>query len=223
MNYLWLCALCLAIMSLFIYEEHKEKFVLAVVLKGLASLCFVILGVLSSIQSINMEFTKLVKIGLLLGLVADIMLNLRFVFKKNGKIVFLIGILIFLSGHIMYLAALLPRCLNKSLAILVGVVLSVIILIWIFSKIEAQKAFKIFGVFYIGAIVIMNSVAFKVLLETPNTANGIFAAGALAFLISDIVLILNTFGKETKFSLRITNLTFYYIGQLLIALSLQLF
>jgi uncharacterized membrane protein YhhN len=49
-----------------------------------------------------------------------------------------------------------------------------------------------------------------------------FAAGAVSFLISDIVLILNTFGKETKFTLRVTNLTLYYIGQLLIALSLQL-
>lgn len=222
MKYLWLCALCLAIMSIFIYYEHKEKFVLAVVLKGLASCCFVLLGILSNIQTLDMEFAKLVKIGLFLGLIADVLLNLRFVFKKNGKIVFLVGILVFLAGHIMYLCALLPKCSNKLLAILIGVVLSVVILIWIFSKIEAQKAFKIFGVFYIGAIVIMNTVAFKVLLENPISGNGIFAIGALSFLISDIVLILNTFGKETKFSLRITNLTFYYIGQLLIALSLQL-
>ena len=42
------------------------------------------------------------------------------------------------------------------------------------------------------------------------------------FLISDIVLILNTFGPETKTSLRITNIVLYYIGQLLIALSLKL-
>lgn len=222
MKYLWLCALCLAIMSIFIYYEHKEKFVLAVVLKGLASCCFVLLGILSNIQTLDMEFAKLVKIGLFLGLIADVLLNLRFVFKKNGKIVFLVGILVFLAGHIMYLCALLPKCSNKLLAILIGVVLSAVILIWIFSKIEAQKAFKIFGVFYIGAIVIMNAVAFKVLLENPISGNGIFAIGALSFLISDIVLILNTFGKETKFSLRITNLTFYYIGQLLIALSLQL-
>jgi len=47
--------------------------------------------------------------------------------------------------------------------------------------------------------------------------------GAVAFLISDIVLIFNTFGKETKFSMRITNLSFYYIGQLLIAISLYFY
>ncbi|MBQ4011772.1 MAG: hypothetical protein II602_04430, partial [Erysipelotrichales bacterium] len=57
-------------------------------------------------------------------------------------------------------------------------------------------------------------------LGTPFTK--LFALGAVLFLISDIVLILNTFGKESKFSLRIVNLSLYYIGQLLIALSLQL-
>lgn len=222
MNYLWLCVLCLIIMTAFIYYEHKEKYVIAVVLKGLASLCFVIFGILSSIQTLDMEFAKLVKIGLLLGLIADVMLNLRFVFKKKGKLVFLVGILVFLVGHLMYLCALIPNCLNVELALIVGALLSVVILIWIFSKIEAQKAFKIFGVFYIGTITIMNAVAFKVLLESTRTGNLIFAIGALSFLISDIVLILNTFGKQTKFSLRITNLSFYYIGQLLIALSLQL-
>ncbi|MBQ9153803.1 MAG: hypothetical protein IJ130_08305 [Solobacterium sp.] len=54
----------------------------------------------------------------------------------------------------------------------------------------------------------------------PSLFTGIFFAGALLFLISDIVLILNTFGPESRFSLRITNLTLYYIGQILIAVSL---
>ena len=56
-------------------------------------------------------------------------------------------------------------------------------------------------------------------IETLN-GFGIFFAGAMLFLISDIVLILNTFGPESRFSLRITNLTLYYIGQILIAVSL---
>ena len=91
---------------------------------------------------------------------------------------------------------------------------------WIFTKITAEKAFKIFGVFYIGAIVLMNCVAISNLITVPSAFTALFAAGAALFLISDIVLILNTFGPESKFSLRITNLSLYYLGQLLIALSL---
>lgn len=211
---------CLLIMSVFIYFEKKEKYVLAVILKGLASLMFVLLGMVCSIQVFEYQFINRVQAGLVLGLIADVLLNLRFVFKKFGKIVFLIGILVFLSGHILYLSALIPMCNNIVLPIVVGVILTAIILKWIFSRIEAQKAFKIFGVFYIGAIVIMNAMAISNILANPSISNIIFMIGAISFLISDIVLILNTFGKESKFSLRITNLSLYYIGQILIALSL---
>ena len=91
---------------------------------------------------------------------------------------------------------------------------------WIFKRITAKKAFKIFGVVYIGAIVLLNCVAVGNLIASPSAFTGIFAAGSLIFLVSDIVLILNTFGKETKQCLRVTNVGLYYAGQILIALSL---
>jgi hypothetical protein len=49
-----------------------------------------------------------------------------------------------------------------------------------------------------------------------------FFGGALLFLASDVVLILNTFGPKSTFSMRVVNLVLYYVGQLMIALSLQL-
>ena len=51
--------------------------------------------------------------------------------------------------------------------------------------------------------------------------NIIFAIGAVLFLVSDIVLILNTFGSEFRQSLRNTNISLYYAGQLLIAFSIS--
>ena len=59
------------------------------------------------------------------------------------------------------------------------------------------------------------------LIASPSAFTALFFAGALLFLASDIVLILNTFGKETKQSLRVTNITLYYLGQLIIAFSLK--
>lgn len=218
-----LTILCLLVMSIFIYEEGKENFSLAVILKGCASLLFVLLGFVCSKVYANTEFCKLVRIGLILGFIADVLLNLRFVFKKNGKIVFLVGILVFLSGHILYLCALIPTVNNVIIPLIAGIVLSALLLKWIFTKIEAQKAFKIFGVFYIGAIVIMNCFAVANLVQDfSNTRYIVFTIGALLFLASDIVLILNTFGKQTKTSLRITNLVLYYLGQILIAYSMML-
>lgn len=198
-------------------EENKEKYVAAVVLKGLASLCFVIVGAMTGDGS---HLAKLVLAGLILGCIADILLNLRWVFKEKGKLIFLVGILVFLSGHIVYLAAILPMAQSLVSCFVIGIILTAGLMKWIFTKITAEKAFKIFGVFYIGAIVLMNCVAISNLITVPSAFTALFAAGAALFLISDIVLILNTFGPESKFSLRITNLSLYYLGQLLIALSL---
>ena len=209
---------CLILAGLFLRTENQEKYVTAVVLKGLASLCFVILGLLASPGT---HMAKMIVTGLILGCIADVMLNLRWVFKAKGQLIFLVGILVFLSGHIFYLAAVLPLCSSKLLCILVGVVLTALLMMWIFKQITAKIAFKIFGVFYIGAIMVLNCVAIGNLISAPSSFTGIFAAGAVLFLISDIVLILNTFGSETKMSLRITNIVLYYIGQLLIALSLM--
>ena len=74
---------------------------------------------------------------------------------------------------------------------------------------------------YIGAIVLLNCVAIGNLIVSPSAFTAVFSAGAILFLLSDIVLILNTFGKETKQSLRVTNISLYYAGQILIALSLM--
>ncbi|MBP5744447.1 MAG: hypothetical protein J6W44_06045, partial [Oscillospiraceae bacterium] len=182
----------------------------AVILKGLASLCFVFVGIMAGNGG---QLAKLAVTGLALGCIADVLLNLRWVFPKKGQLIFLIGILVFLGGHVVYLAAILPMADNWVACIVVGAVLTALLMKWIFSKITAKKAFKIFGVFYLGAIMMLNCVAVSNLVTAPSAFTGLFAAGALLFLISDIVLILNTFGPESKFRLRVTNLSLYYLGQ----------
>ena len=209
--------LCLCLAALFMWTEKKENYMGAVILKGLASLCFVLVGVMAGNGG---QLAKLIVTGLLLGCIADVLLNLRWVFPKKGQLIFLVGILVFLGGHVVYLAAVLPMADNWAVCVVVGVVLTALLMKWIFSKITAKKAFKIFGVFYLGAIMLLNSVAVSNLMTAPSAFTGLFAAGALLFLISDIVLILNTFGQKSKFSLRVTNLSLYYIGQLLIAWSM---
>ena len=209
---------CLIVAGIFIWQEKKENYVAADILKGIASLCFVLLGILCSPGT---QPAKLIIAGLVLGCIADVLLNLRFVLKEKGQMVFLIGIFVFLAGHIVYLAAVFPMAKNRLICIVLGVLLTALLMTWIFRQITAKKAFKIFGIFYIGAIVLLNCVTVSNLLTSPSAFTGIFAAGALLFLISDIVLILNTFGSESKFALRVTNLGLYYIGQILIALSLR--
>lgn len=212
-----LIPLCLCLAAVFLWQESKKSYVAAVILKGAASVCFVILGFLLSPGT---GMAKPITTGLLLGCIADVLLNLRYVFEKKGQLIFLVGILVFLAGHVFYLVAILRMARHALVYILVGAVLTALLMVWIFKRITAKMAFKVFGVFYLGAIMVLNAVAVGNLVTDPSAITALFAAGALLFLVSDIVLILNTFGKETKQSLRVTNISLYYVGQLLIALSL---
>ena len=175
-----LVILCAVLAAVFLKKESEGQYVAAVILKGLASLCFVAIGAFCSPWN---HVATLVVAGLIIGSTADVLLNLRMVFEEKGQPIFLVGILVFLTGHILY---------------------------------------KIFGVVYIGAIMLLNCVAIANVIAAPSPFNIMFAVGAVFFLVSDIVLILNTFGSEFKQSLRNTNISLYYIGQILIALSLQL-
>ena len=213
-----LIPVCLVVACLFLMQEKKENYVAAVCLKGLASLCFVLLGILAGSSA---PIARLIVIGLILGLIADVMLNLRYVFKEKGQLVFLVGILVFLSGHILYLAAVLPISGKWLICLIAAAILTAFLMWWILSKITAKRAFKIFGIVYIGAIVFLNCAALANLIVQSSTFTGLFAIGAILFLVSDVVLILNTFGGKTRFALRVTNIGLYYIGQMLIAVSLM--
>lgn len=223
MRYLLLCLIGFAIQIAFILVEKKKKYVPAVILKGSAALVFIIIGILSMQLAANQSFARLVVIGLLLGGIGDVFLNLRFVFEKSGQKIFLFGIASFLSGHIMYLIALTLLSANLLVSLIFGAVAAGFLLYWIFSKIEeVQKAFKIFGYVYIGAIVLMTAVAIGNLISNPGSTSALlYVIGAVFFTVSDVIMIFNTFGGTQKFSMRAANLSLYYLGQLLIAISLQ--
>ena len=206
---------------LFIKVEHEEKYLPAVFLKGSASLMFVIIGYIAW-QTVNNPFNKQFFIGLLFGMMGDILLGLRYVFPKNAQKIFLTGIAVFLIGHIIYLLALLPQARHMWVwpCAIIGALAAAALLAYIFRTMEVKKAFKVFGVFYLGAVFIMTAIALGIALFTPTKRAAVYAAGAMLFTLSDVVLIFNTFSGTTKFSLRITNLTLYYIGQIMIAWSL---
>ncbi len=210
------------IQGIFINAEHREQYVKADVLKGIASLAFVTIGLIGYLTVSTNSFGIKILVGLIFGLLGDVLLNLRFVIEKIGQKLFLGGIVAFLVGHILYLAALIPLTENLVVDVAIGVILAAALLIYIFVTLEPKIVFRIFGVFYLGAVIIMTVIAVHLAFVTGGTHDIVYAIGAVLFTVSDIVLIFNTFSGVTRFSLRITNLSLYYAGQLLIAASLFL-
>lgn len=214
----------LAIDIWFISSELREKMAKATVLKGLASFVFVLLGVFCYLLS-DTPFGKLILIGLILGMIGDIFLNLRNQFEggKSMKI-FAVGILAFLSGHFLYIAALIKH--NPGIILIALVMTAIISLLAIpalMKRVTApSKGMKIFGYVYLVVVIAMFCCAATLLIKSGFTAfNIVFTLGALLFVVSDFIMIYYSFGKKIK-ALRVTNLLSYYVGQLLIACCIML-
>lgn len=216
-----LCLIGMILQAVFIIKEHKQNYKAAVILKGSASFVFVLLG-LHAWLLCHSAFSRLIFLGLIFGAIGDVLLNLRFVLDKIGSKVFLAGIASFLIGHVLYLCAMIPLSQSPLECLIAGILVSAALLYWILNTVSAKKAFKIFGVFYIGAVVLMTSFAVGNYLSSASVGSCLCAVGAVLFTLSDIILIFNTFTGTTRFSMRIANLSLYYLGQLLIALCAQL-
>ena len=132
--------------GLFIKTEHEEKYLTADILKGAAALMFVLIGL--SAEG-NGPGDHLFVVGLIFGMIGDILLNLRYIFPKQGQKIFLGGIVAFLIGHLLYLAGLIPQASSPWLwpCALIGAILAAGLLAYIFKTMEVKKSFKIFGVF----------------------------------------------------------------------------
>lgn len=215
-----LAALCEIFMGVYVTAEIKEKYLPAVILKGIASFFFVLIGLFCNPGG---KTGDLILLGLFLGFIADILLNLQYVLNKNGMHTLVLGAFGFLVGHVAYLLAILPRISNKLLYVLLGIAFTAILELWLFKRITAERNILIFGTLYMGLVSVLGTMAIGNIIE--NSATRVFsimyALGIILFYLSDVVLIVNHFGKEIKDILRVLNGVLYYTGQILIAMSLM--
>lgn len=215
-----LCLVGMLIQGVFIYSEYRKNMVAALFLKGMAAIVFVCVGIVGFIESGGGSFAIRIVYGLILGALGDIILNIRYLFPKYDRQIFVVGTVSFFAGHILYLIAQIPLCGQLWIPIVAGVVISAVILVFMDKKLELGLSYKAVGIVYVCTVVFMASVSTVNYLTIRSVGHGIYAFGAVFFLVSDVILIFNTFGKEKVFRLSALTLVLYYIGQLSIALSL---
>ena len=209
---------------IFILFEHKKRMLGALLLKACASMLFVLAGFVAFSLSPTPSFGRLIVLGLMLGALGDVCLNLRFLLSDRSKPIFLLGIGAFLLGHVAYLLALIslaPRALYFALP--AAAVLSFFLIRFVLSRVEVKGAIKIFGILYLCVVFLMASVAVTLFAFAPQSiGRAVFALGALLFAASDVLLVLNQFGKRAYPAFRAMNLSLYYLGQVLICLTISL-
>ena len=216
--------LCYFFQILFLIKEKKQQLVQTLYLKGAASLVFVLLAALSFVFGSQSFFSTYIFVGMFFDALADVVFNLRFAFKKIEKLSFLGGTFLFFMGHVFYLVAMIPQVEHLWLYFAAGLVIALLsqLYIWLVLK-DVFLAYKIYGTVYIFSVSSMTAMAIgNFVVNYAGTWALLFAIGAVFFLISDLLLILNTFRKEKIYPMRVISFVTYYTGQLLIATSLFL-
>ncbi len=211
-------------------REEKNRLAVKCVCSG----WFILIGIAATLCSGKFSaYALLVLLGLAASFWGDFFLQL-----ENQEKYFVVGVFCFMAAHILYIAAfsraaavLFPGrpFLSFRQAAALAVMIAALLVMVTAAKLKLGKLF-VPGMLYLAAISLMfvkavslGIFAFGTLPAITGTAALLtLCAGALLFVISDIVLVFMVFcGKDT---LRMTavNLYTYFIAQALLASSIYL-
>ena len=214
---------------LYIREKLSAYSVKAVLLKSFVSVLFISVAVLGWYMSSREILGIFVIIGLTFGLLGDIWLDLKYVFRNCDDQFTYAGFASFGIGHILYIAGLLLqyKAGTKLSLIIFPIILSVILSI---CNAVLEKPMKLhygkmkgivigYGVLLFSTVLLSGSLALAKGWQNPTL--NLFFAGGVLFALSDLVLSGTYFGvgKERPVDI-ISNYILYYGGQFLIAYSL---
>lgn len=197
----------------------KGKMV-AIVIKGIASSLFVLLGALCCLRQFD-RYSIVTLIALFLGAAADVVFGLRHVHKEQKNTYFKYGVGLFALGHIAYIVALCGLARPPVYVFFIAAALGLVICAVpkFFFKAHYGRLGAVIVV-YAAILASMMLCAVNFAVVTPLSINKILVGcAAVLFTVSDIVLLVETFLKDNC-ALSWVNLVSYYSGQLLFALSI---
>ena len=213
---------CAVIDHWFLLEMDRKHHAKAAGWKTLASLCFLLVGLwFAFCLPPSGGRRTLVFLGLLLGLIGDALLALRFVFPEKFDLLFVSGAASFAAGHALYLLYLLGGDGGAWLAGLpfwiAGLALSAL---YAFRKKTDAGPLQLPGCGYMALVVAMGAVACGAAVRRPGAGQMLFALGGILFGVSDNLLVAHCFGTAKAMVYNRWVHYTYYAAQLLIAWSL---
>lgn len=205
---------------LFIVHDDAKHDGISILYKTLASLSFVILALYLVLKVNNSIQSRLILYALIADMFGDVALILRNVTNKKD-LVFVIGTLFFFLGHIFLMVMLYinnPEVLLRSFAVTCVLFAGV----WAFTMkmTIVKKSFMIIGAIYCFFILYMLTYSFFSYIDLNSAFNASFMFAYFLFAVSDIVLIIQKFGKTNIHALQPIYRLSYYISQVLIAMSI---
>lgn len=227
---------------LFLIRKCKGYSLEGTAIKAFTSVCFIAIGVISWYCSNKVEnnyFGLFVILGLVFGMLGDISLELKYVFREEDTILTKLGFLTFGIGHVLYLTGII-LCFwkpfeemltyvsyKKYLHLLlpfVGALLFIFIVI-ILEKPMNVKYGKmkpiVLAYSFILCLMMIMSISMAIMYKFNNWTLNLLSIGGILFTVSDLILSGTYFGqgKDRPIDL-ISNTAIYYFAQFAIAFSI---
>jgi hypothetical protein len=222
----------LALTLIFILVRVKKGGLAGVFTKTLASVAFVISGLLClTVFPFEGEMkwgVTMVVIGLIFGMLGDIILDLKVVYN-NDAYYLNAGMLSFGLGHIAYIAGFCLFAIALDVALLMPVLVSagVAIAFTIGNTLSGKKMGLDFGKFfwqtmsYSVLLTFMATFTLILAIQSGVVAMWVAFAGFMLFLASDLVLSFQYFGgKLANKTLIVVNHLLYYLAQITVVASM---
>ena len=184
------------------------------------SLLFVLLALVATYKSGKITiFNVLVIIGLVFGLIGDILLDLKYIDLDRSIGYTYSGFIVFGIGHIMFMSAMIMNYYQSGgiLYIILAIVLDIILSI---ATILMEKPLKLnYGrlkkISFAYALCLFGTCSFSLFLAIQNGFSilslNMFLIGAILFAVSDLVLSGTYFGegKERPVDFILNYITYY--------------
>lgn len=226
--YYVLLAIGITATIVFLVLRVKKGGIAALYAKAIASCCFIATALAAMNRNrVFLEFGTLILAGLILGMLGDIWLDLKWIYLQDKNSYLYAGFISFLLGHLCFITAIFRSAPWNSFSIIMSIVLALVIgLIAILMekplKMKYGK-FKLIVFLYSCTLALTMTASMMTAYITKFKLSAwiVMSVGALLFLLSDLVLSGMYFGenKNTKGNI-ILNHTLYYAAQFCMAATI---
>ena len=217
--------ICVLLATLFIVVRVRRGGMIALNLKTLASIGFVVLGATMFFVINTFSWKSVfVILGLICGLAGDVLLDFKVVKKEKSDLFLALGMGAFGLGHAFYFTYIMLAIVEFSWLFLLISILSAILVVLVVVLV-AKPIMKLdFGKFLWPTIaytfILSFVMVFAICSAVVQPALWILALGLGLIFLSDLVLSQMYFGgKQDDKLLCIINHGIYYLGQIAIAIS----
>lgn len=228
MFYYIVLAVGVVVSLVFCYQRRLGFSIKNLLFKSVSSLCYLLTAVFALIHNSDAyTYGSLIIMGGALGLVGDILLDLKGIYKQHESTYLKGGFIFFLVGHIFYTCAVIYSLKIKWWLVLISAVVSAVVGIATVAMANVMKvhygAYRRIVAVYV-AFLTMTTVTSILAAVISKFQKGyiLMAIGATLFLLSDLVLSGTFFGRgKDKPQHLFINHFLYYAGQYLIAASVM--